>query len=340
MAMSQAYVSLALALEKMNLFDEARVALDEAIRHNPDLPIVYEHRARLHLARKQWAAAREDFVQAIARESKDQPSDRLVQNLVELGRLHLRQDKAIDALACLDRAAALQPRFLLTQRFRAEALLALDRPAEAGVALDQYLAGATDAPTEVYQARGLIFAASKQLPGAIAMYTLALQRNPADMQTRCYRGWTYLLTDAVRLALEDFETCLRADATNADALAGRGNARIRLRELDGALADARSAEAQGPVTDRLLYNLTRIYAQAAGQLAMQARSGSKRPPTWQADLYREKAFDYLARTLEKLRPGRRTAFWRDQVEADPALAGIRGGRQYYELAVRYGGKGT
>jgi len=224
---------------------------------------------------------------------------------------------------------------VLAQRFRAETLLVLERIDEAGQALDRYLAATREPPAEVYQARGLIHAGAGQLPAAIDMYSAALRQNPRDTATRCYRGWTYLLTEAVPLALADFEECLGEKPDYADALAGRGNAQIRLCRFSAAVADAEAAEKQGPVTDRLLYNLTRIYAQAAAQVEAEGRSRRIPLSAERLTFYEEKALQYLGRTMEELPEERRVAFWRDQVQKDPALAGIRRGEGYSRLAQRY-----
>jgi tetratricopeptide (TPR) repeat protein len=335
----QAHANLAQALQGMGRWAEAVATLDQAIRRAP-LAVLYQSRARLQLRRKHWLAARTDFEQAIAREPRGSKSPQLVENLVELGRLLHREGKYPAALASYDRALRLKSEFGLAQRFRAETLLALNRPNEAGQALDRYLDVTRDVPAEVYQARALIYAGVEQLPAAIEMYTLALRQHPQDTVTRCYRGWTYLLTDAVQLALEDFEACLRADPNNADARIGRGNARVRLRQLDGALADAQAAEQQDPRTYRLLYNLTRIYAQVAGQLeveAQTARPGPARRAAQRLTHYQAKALDCLRRALKTLPPERRADSWRNQVQADPALKAIRRGSQYFKLAARYRG---
>ena len=177
------------------------------------------------------------------------------------------------------------------------------------------------------------------------MYTLALRQTPTDQALRCQRGWQYLLSDAVHLGLEDFQACLSLDELNLHALIGRGNARIRLKQLDGAVADAEAADRlatqqAAQATDRLLYNHARLYAQIAGHLQVQPRTG--KPSTDQATAQRlaasrQKAFDYLIRALEKMPPEQRSAFWRDQIQSDPALAAVRSGYLYVKLAAQYGG---
>src|ERR1019366_8421606 len=133
------------------------------------------------------------------------------------------------------------------------------------------------APAEIYHARGLLHARKGETSAAIEMYTLALWRDPMDFGARCRRGWAYLLHGAPHFALEDFETCLKEDGANADALLGRGNAYLRLKKLDEALEDAQTAEKQGKLTDRLTYNLGRIYAQAAEHLEADPRRRAPRP---------------------------------------------------------------
>ncbi|HKI34690.1 MAG TPA: protein kinase [Gemmataceae bacterium] len=336
----QGTIDLAEALQGWGKSDEALAALGQAIERAPKLGLLYEARGHLHLKGKDWAAARADFQKAIDLGPNEAAPERAAKDLVELGRLQYREWDYKGALKSYDKALSLKRDFVLAERFRAEALLALDRETEAGEALDRYLKERHEAPVEVYQARGLIYADKGKLPAAIEMYTLALRQYPDDGATHCYRGWAYLLADAPGLALDDFNACLARDGGNADALAGRGNVRIRLRQLDGALEDARAAEKQAPLTDRLLYNIARVYGQAVALLEAETRTAqpeSSRLAAQRLAQCRERAFDFLGRALEKMPRERRAAFWRDQVQADPALAAIRHGSRYAELAARYGG---
>jgi serine/threonine protein kinase/Tfp pilus assembly protein PilF len=344
------YLNLAQALQGLgNNEPQALEAMNQAVAAAPKLALAYESRARLHLLQKNRDKAKHDFKTAIGLEPKGNRSDRLANNLVELGKLLSRERQYPQALDHYDQALKINPKFVLVQRFRAETLLALDRPDEAGVALDSYISTLKEAaPPHVYQARGLLHAQKKQLSAAIEMYTLALRlgektddawQTYKHSDTQNYRGWAYLFSDASLLALQDFEACLSQEE-NADALIGRGSARIRLRQLDGALEDAFAAEKKGELTDRLWYNLARIYAQAAGQLEQEGRSSvaPDRRLAQRLSLCRQRALNALNASLEQIQPKSRSNFWGEQVQVDPAFNAIRREAAYLQLARQFGKK--
>jgi tetratricopeptide (TPR) repeat protein len=330
----QAYINLAQAWQGMQKWEEAQAALTEAIRLVPDVPALYESRAGLSLTRGQFADAQDDFQKAIDLATRDGKPGRLANLYAELGRLLHRDKKYAEALAKYDRALQVQPRFLLAQRLRAETLAVLGDLDQAAVALDTYLAVTRPAPAGAYQLRGLIHAGKGKMPAAIEMYSAALQLDPKDFATRGYRGWAYLFADSARLALADFDACVRDDAANTDALLGRGNARIRLRQVDKAIEDAQAAEKQGLKEHRAWYNLARIYAQAASQLDGEAPANLLPLTMKRIAQYKERAANALGKAVD-LHPRKLQAeFWKTQVQADPAFAALRGTVQYARLAAR------
>lgn len=339
----QAYLNLAQACQGNQRLDEAVKALDTAIARAPKMALLHESRARLHLARADLAAAEADFDKAIALAPR---SARLANIHLELAKLLHRQRHYDRALANYDSALELDPKHALAQRMRAETLLALNRPKEAGQALDRFfsLIDATGDGraasgegrkmlAEAYQARGLIHAQFRQYSQALEKYTLALHVQPEEIQTRLFRGWTYLLMDAAILAREDFQAFLERFPGHPEALCGRGRARVRLRQLAEALADAQTAEKQGPLTDRLHYHLACLYA----QLALHLEADSKNAPLLHARAlqHHQQSMEHLRQTLELLPPERRSLFWRDQVQVDPALAGVRRTSAFAALAAQY-----
>jgi hypothetical protein len=168
------------------------------------------------------------------------------------------------------------------------------------------------------------------------MYNLALQNEPDDVVTLCNRGWAFLLQDAARPALTDFETSLKLQPGKVEALLGRGNALVRLRQIDAAIADAQAADKAGSLTEAQLYNLTCLYSLAVAQLRLDSRD--QRDPVMAARItqYEEKALACLSRTLGEVAQEKRATFWRQRVQVDPALTAIRRGPSYSALAARYG----
>jgi tetratricopeptide (TPR) repeat protein len=238
---------------------------------------------------------------------------------VELGYLKHQADEFAAALADFDAALRLRPDYASAHRQRAETLLALDRPAEAGEALDRYLARGKPTP-EVYLARGLIHARLKQYQPAVEAYSrsLLLRR---DAQTLSRRGWAYLQLDAARLALDDFDAALRLRPKHVNSLCGRGTARVRLGQLKEAVQDAEGALRNRPGTEQL-FVVACVYARAARLVTLTPR-GPARVSGQEGARYEKQALELLAQVLKRLPEGERVAFWRQRVLPEPALAGLR-----------------
>ncbi len=183
----------------------------------------------------------------------------------------------------------------MAERFKADALLELKQNDAAAEALDRYLAATREPVPAVLQARGVLHAGKGDLPAAIDLYSAALRLDPKDTKTRGYRAWIYFESGANRLALADFEVCLGEQPTSADYLTGRAAVRVRLGRLPEAQIDAEAAEKQGPLSDRLCYHLSCLYAQAAAQKELEARSGRNRPGELASAHYQEKALAHLER---------------------------------------------
>jgi tetratricopeptide (TPR) repeat protein/tRNA A-37 threonylcarbamoyl transferase component Bud32 len=335
----QAHVNLAQAFRATGHHKEAMAAISRAIDRAPDLPDLYLLRAQMHLAQKRRAAALADFKRAIAREPVKHRSRQLAETLVKVGKFLLEEKEYPGALVQFERALKVRPDLFLTERFRAEALLHLKRNDEAAAALDRYLA-LTPAPLpDALQARGLLYAqkgGADRLRIAINLYTTALRLNVRDTKTRGYRGWAYLESGANRLALEDFEVCLREQPASTEYLTGRAAAHVRLRQVSEAVADAQAAENEGRLTDRLRYHLSCVYALAAVQTALETGTGRNRQAEQRIARYENRALLHLNRVLEEQPAQERARFWRDRVEKDPTLSGIRGGRMYAQMAKKYG----
>jgi tetratricopeptide (TPR) repeat protein len=296
----QAYVNLAQAYRRLDRRGLALKQLRRAIELEPGLAHLYRLQAQLHLERDDLDGALTAYDRAIEREDASSPY--LVDDQLERGRLLLRVGKAEAALASFDAALALRRDHGSAQRLRAEALFRMGRFDEVVTAFDRYLE--TGKPIElVYRGRGLARAELGQYPGAIDDFTKALELHPTSA-VQAYRGWAYLVVDAPKLAMRDFELAIELDSSNGDAYNGRGFARAKLGLHREALRDAAEALRHGPPSPRLFFNAARIYAQCPGP-------------------YANRAADLIEQAVSLLPVGDRRAFWLTHVQKDTALAGLR-----------------
>ncbi len=323
-----AYLNLAQAYRGRKDWNAAVAALDEAIDRHLDSSRLYRERALFQLERGDREAAERDFDRAIARFSAGGPKEELADDHVQLAHLyHLTKDYPA-ALAECDAALKASPDYPPAQRQRAEALIALNRHAEAGEALDRYLRRHPAEPA-AYLARAIIYQSLHQYTEAIMAYSQALALKE-DAKTFSYRGWAYLDLDAPKPALADFEEALRLDQANLDALLGRAHAKARLGKAADAVKDARAALEHGPRDRRLLLATARIFALAAGQPDEAGRGQL-------ASRYAEEAVHLLRLALEQVRrEDQRKALWRESVQSEKSFLALRRLNEFQELARRYG----
>jgi tetratricopeptide (TPR) repeat protein len=326
----QYYVNLARLLERDGDREGALKQLDQAIERRPDHAALYSLRARLHAENGDRAAARRDFEQVIAREPRGSKSDRLTAARVEL--VHLRHLAGEDdaALADCDAVIAARPDFAETYRQRAEVLLALKRNKEAGEALDSYLSVGGKPTPEMHRARGLLHAQRHDYRAAVKAYSNALDLKE-DAKTLSDRGWAYLMQDAVRPALDDFDAALKHDPNDADALAGRGTAlmiRGRVADVAEAVAAAEKSLRPRPWTVPRLMACAGIYARAGGVL-----EAANDP---QAGGCLRRAVALLREAMALVPKKEQAATWRDGVLTDPALRPLQRTAELIELGRAYG----
>src|SRR5262249_56280115 len=95
--------------------------------------------------------------------------------------------------------------------------------------------------------------------------TRALELEP-DAVTYTARGWVYLMTEAPKPALADFDEALHLDPKHGEAYLGRAYAQVLLGKPGEALRDAEEGLRCGPESPRLCYNAARVYAQLVGKV--------------------------------------------------------------------------
>ncbi len=188
-------------------------------------------------------------------------------------RLRIAKPKA---LAAFEAAVKVVPDYEDAHRLSLSLLLKLKRYDDVVRSCD-VLAARGKPSAATYELRGLARAELKDFAGAIEDLTnaMALRPDRADLLTR--RGLLYIVADAPKLALHDFEAAISLDAANGDAYNGRGAARLRLGQHREAVADAEKALALGDPTAQRFYNAARVYALAAVAAAAEVRKTGASP---------------------------------------------------------------
>jgi tetratricopeptide (TPR) repeat protein len=328
-----AHLALAQVFQKQAKVDAAFEQFSRAIALRPDLADLYRQRAdvelqRPHPAPAQWAQALRDLERAIRLEKPGNPE--LARDQTKRGRLLYRDHREAEALAACDAALKVVPNHDDALRLRIDLLLAARRYDEVVRSCDALMAGGK-ASAKVAELRGLARAGLKDYVGAIEDATIALGLSPDQARLLSWRGSLHILTDAPRLALRDFEAVLRLDSSRGEAYTGRGLARVRLGLHRDGVADAEKALELGEPAQRLFYNAARIYAMAAVVAGTEARKRGQEAVVLVAR-YQDRAVTLLREALKRTPVDQRASFWRDSIQADPALRRLRRRVSAVELA--------
>lgn len=317
----QGHVNLAEVYVQQKHYVPALEQLNRAVECEPGLAALYRTRAYVHARQQDFSAALRDLERGLALE----PSSRLraASHLERSRLLHDLGDEAEALRAC--EAAIAEEASPAAHRLHAEILLTLERLPEARAALDACLQnGPLDAA--VLKTRAAVLSRLGRYPAALADYTQALELSP-DAAGFAARGWVYIVTDAPRLAVADFDEAVRRDPKSADARLGRGFARARLNQYRSAAADAEAGLRLGPISIRSHYNAARIFAQVS-QGVNEFNSTQRRE-------FQTRAVNHLRQALDATAEPARQRFWRETVLQDAALLPLRGTTEFLELSARY-----
>jgi len=334
-----AYVPLGQAYGKQGRVDDAVEQFTRGLAIEPDLPALRRCRALARVDRgRPGPEARDgairDLSEAIRIEPPDSPE--AAADRARRARLLLLGGKPAEALADADEAVRIAPDDPDASLVRVKALLELRRFAEVVAACDDAL-GRGRRSADLLEVRGLARANREDYPGAIRDYTLALTLDPSRPSPLMHRGWAYIVSDAPRLALHDFDEAVRIAPDDPDAYTGRGFARALHGQHRAAVADADAEESLrhgGDPDARVTYNAARIYARAAAPTAGGPRRGTGQARV--AEDYQDRAHALIRLAIERLPADRRAGFWRDVVQGDPALAAIRQSPKFARLAGQLG----
>jgi tetratricopeptide (TPR) repeat protein len=302
--------------------------------------ILYRYRARYHSELKDDPAALADLDKEIALEAEGGvPS---AKPYVLRGRMLQKNQRFEESLASFEAARKVQPGSAEALRGRAEMLFEMRNFPEAILAFNDVIEKA--APTsQDYKLRGLCKSNQGDHQSAAEDYSRALdletkavgsEKRTSNMAwLRTHRGNAYLAFQADRPAMTDFEEVLRRDPENAEALCGRGLARVRLGPIDPGVQDVKHALRIEPATSRLSYSCARIYAQAAAKLS----SNDRKDRTTLAKIrdLENRALDLIGQALTLLPPSERARFWEHTVAKDGCMAVIRRTSSFYQLEEKY-----
>jgi len=185
----------------------------------------------------------------------------------------------------------------------------------------------------IYELRGLARIGSEDHAGAIEDFTQAIAISPRRPLHFVRRGGHYLVSDAPKLAFQDFDETIRLGPADGDALSGRGAARVRLGQHREAVADAETALGLSPPTAQRLYNAARMYARAATVASAEVRKKGQDTVS-QVSRYLDRGTALMREAVKKLPAGERAAFWRNvvQTDPDPAMSTLRRRLRSEELA--------
>jgi len=332
-----AHALLAQIDQRQGRFDQAALALDRAIKRQPDRPELFRARALLvarpdqregHKATGHPAQARvvtpaqrsqaiRDLNEAIRLESNDNPQK--ADDHAERGRLLFASGETAQALAAYDAALRIVPGDLKALRLRTLALLELERYDDVLAACDAFLAKGKPS-ADLLEIRGQARLARKDFSGAISDYTVAMSLTPDSASLANRRGWAYLFSDAFKLALADFDTAVRLDPGLGHAYSGRGLALVSLGRWRDAVAEVETAVrlATAGLRQQAYYNAARVHALslkfAADDVSRHGEAG--------LSLYRrlrERASGLLLDSIRQLPADKRTSFLQDVVATDPVL---------------------
>jgi tetratricopeptide (TPR) repeat protein len=317
-------LALAQVYLKLEQPDQASAQFSRAIALEPDEAALYRGRADVQLARKkptvtERASALGDLETAIKLEKPSNPE--LASHHAKRARLLAFAHRDVEALAACDAAIKIKPDLEDAHRVRIDLLIKRKQYDDVNRSCSAIIARGK-ASAVVYELRSLARAELKDFSGAIDDLTYAITIQPEEAALLGQRGWLYIVADAPRLALHDFEAVLQLDGSRADAYNGRGSARLRLGEHREAVADAEKALSLGKPDAQLFYRAARVYALAAVVVAAEVSKNGRESLNFRAH-YQERAATLLGETLKQMPEAERAEFLREVIEKDPSLRVLR-----------------
>jgi tetratricopeptide (TPR) repeat protein len=220
------------ALAELGRFDEALVAIDQALAVKPDFAEGRDTRAQLlqQISRTAGRSGRPDDFEALYRRSV----------------LDLNQNRDFEALAGIEKALALRPDSAEGWNIRGSALRSLKRTEEALASFDRALAIKPAYPAALCNRGGLLLDDLGRAEGALAAFdqALALQGDFPE----CWNNRGHALRELGRLdaAMASYDKALEQRPELADAMTGRGQVLFEMNRVQEGMAAFRAVAAKIP----------------------------------------------------------------------------------------------
>ena len=323
----EARINWAQALRSLGRTNDAVNQLDHAIALDPSRSRLFRERAltrldeHAHPANPTIGRVIDDLTQAIQLGQAE--TVETAGNYALRARWLHRTGRWTEALADADASLRIVPGHADAALTRIQTLLDLKQYAEVVRACDEALETRRDA-AELWELRGLARSFRQDFGAAVSDFTHAINLDPTRWSARVQRGWAYFLSDAPRLAFDDFNAVIEAYPNHAEAHGCRGFALAATGQSHAAVLDAeKSLRLTDPVDARTLYNAARIYARSAAGLL--ASFGPNRPPDALAlaEKYQDRALSLVESALDQMPADRRRTFIQEVIQSDPTLASIR-----------------
>jgi tetratricopeptide (TPR) repeat protein len=153
--------------------------------------------------------------------------------------------KKPEALADLNRAIRLDPKYSQAWYNRGLVLVDLGQPEQALASYDRAIEANNrwvgSKLVDVYVSKGVLLSDRQDHQAAIAAYSQAIRLDAKDSGAYYGRGFSYYKLKDHRRAIDDYTTSIKLNPKGADGYLSRGFARYERGDLTGAVADIRQA---------------------------------------------------------------------------------------------------
>ncbi len=209
------------ALAESGRFDDALVAIDQALAVKPDFPEARDTRVQL--------------LEQLGRPAQA-PRPEIFEALYQRSVLDLSMNRDLEALAGIEKALALRPDSAECWNIRGSALRGLKRTEEALASFDRALAIKPAYPAALCNRGGLLLDDLGRAGEALAAFDQALALQPDFAE--CWNNRGHALRELERLdaAMASYDKALEQRPELADAMTGRGQVLFEMNRIQEGMA--------------------------------------------------------------------------------------------------------